>query len=408
MIKSNIWDATGDPVIDGKMADIADYLKIAHNGRGADPEKFMQSEYGQEYGKLIKMGFEFEEDPTGKAINDFYSTLKLNRHMYENDDYYKRWLLISPKELETESAKGKRYPLVFVNHGGSVPIPTDEFQCGWWKVAADERIMVVMLQNTNWENVERVMDILEKIYPVDTERIYMTGESQGGYEVTSALFRMPERLASVVTCGNDIWRDWDNFNVNFTDEEKKNLKETLVPFMQIVGQYEASSFAPVNDWYARKDWGRHADNSHTYIDPRRDDDRDPTHIVGGKRAFSNLPEPPEGKDKHEWMIQRLNTRMDSLGCAPRDSEKCISYLNSTNDELHKNIGFYGDREQTMNFYGYNHWRVDIDNKDGLNAFRYVVVENSGHHWPVMAAKLGWDFMKQFKRNSQSGKIEKIK
>ncbi|WP_461216065.1 hypothetical protein [Lacticaseibacillus sp. GG6-2] len=312
--------------------------------------------------------------------------------------------MITPQELETESAKGKKYPLVFAHHGGSVPIPTDEFQCGWWQVAADERIMVVMLQNTNWENVQRVLNILEELYPVDSERVYMTGESQGGYEVTSALFRMPERLAAVVTCGNDIWRDWDNFNVNFTSKEKKHLKDTFVPFMQIVGQYEASSFAPVNDWYPRKDWGRSADSTHTYQDPRRDDSKDPTHIVGGKRPFSNLPEPPDGADKHEWMIDRLNMRMDSLGCAPRDVATCIAYLDNPENDLHKVIGFYGDKEQTLQFFGYKHWRLDINNIDGLDAFRYIVVENSGHHWPVMAAKLSWNFMKQFKRDSTTGKI----
>lgn len=404
MSQDNIWTSTGDTVLDGKMADVAEYLRLAHNGRGADPEAFMRSSYGQRYGQLIERGFQYEEDPTGPAVTAFYAELGLNRQMYENDDYYRRWLLITPKELETEAGHGKTYPVVFVHHGGSVPVPTDEFQSGWWQVAADERIMVVMLQNTNWENVQRILNQLEALYPVDAERVYMTGESQGGYEVTSALFRMPERITAAVTCGNDIWRDWDNFNVPFTDEEKKHLKDTFVPFMQIVGQYEASSFAPVNDWYARKDWGRHADASHTYVDPRRDDSHDPTHIVGGQRPFSNLPEPPAGVDKHAWMIDRLNTRLTSLGCAPRDVATCLSYLENPEVDLHKAIGFYGDQEQTMTFYDYKHWRLDINNCDGLDAFRYVVVENSGHHWPVMAAKLGWDFMKQFRRNHETGQV----
>jgi len=104
------------------------------------------------------------------------------------------------------------------------------------------------------------------------------------------------------------------------------------------------------------------------------------------------------------MIDRLNTRLASLGCVPRDMATCISYLNNSEENLHKVIGFYGDKEQTMIFYGYKHWRIDINNIDGLDAFRYVVVENSGHHWPVMAAKLGWNFMKQFRRDSLTGEI----
>jgi poly(3-hydroxybutyrate) depolymerase len=399
--------------MDGKLADIADYLHVAHNG-GADINAFIASDYGNEYKKLLELGFGFEEDPTGPAVNAWYAKRGLNRHMFQNGDFYTRWLLIAPKEMETEAAKGAKYPVVFANHGGFVPVPTDEFQCGWPQVAAAERIIVVMAQNTNWENISRILDRLEELYPIDTERVYMTGESQGGYEVTSALFRMPERITAVTNCGNDIWRDYDNFNVTFSQAEINNLKATFVPFMEVVGQYEASCFAPVNDWGPRKDWGRHETHEHSYIDPRRDDASDPTHIVGGRRAFSDQPAPPTGVDKHEWMISRLNQRMDSLGCEPRDAEKCIGYLTApvtgatgaidATAELHKVVGFYGDTEQTQEFYGYKHWRVDIHNADGYDAFRLVVVQNSGHHWPVMAARLAWDFFKRFHRDGATGKI----
>lgn len=399
----NIWEKTGDTKLDGKMADIADYLHVAHNG-GADIDRFMRSEYGQEYGRRIRLGFRFEEDPTGPAVNEYYARLGLRRQMFQNDGYYSRWLLITPQELETEAVNGKRYPLVFVHHGGSVPVPTDEFACGWPQLASRERIMVAMLQNTNWQNVARVLDRLIELYPVDTSRVYMTGESQGGYEVTSVLLRMPERLAAVAPCGNDIWRDWDNFNTRFTDKEYRHLKDTFVPFMEIVGQFEASNFAPVNDWAPRKDWGRPADTSHTYVDPRKDDSADPTRIVGGHRPFSDQPAPPQGADRHEWMIERLNRRMDSLGCAPRDAATCIGYLDHPDTELHHVTGFYGDEEQTLTYFGSKHWRIDIHNDRGLDAFRFVVVENAPHCWPVKAADLAWDFFRQFHRDPRTGRI----
>lgn len=401
--RQDIWAPTGDAISDGKMADILDYLHVAHNG-GADIDAFVRSDYGQAYGERIRLGFRFEEDPAGKAIDEHYAGLGLKRRMMQNDDYYQRWILITPEEMEREAATGRRFPLVFVNHGGFVPIPTDEFASGWPQVAAKERIIVVMLQNTNWQNVRRVLDRLVELCPVDVERVYMTGESQGGYQVTSAMFRMPERLAAVAPCGNDIWRDWDNFNTPFTDEEYARLKRTFVPFMQVVGQYEASNFAPVNDWGPRKNWGRKEDTSHTYRDPRRDDERDPTHIVGGRRAFSDQPAPPEGADKHEWMIERLNKRMDSLGCAPRDAATCISYLDQADSELHRVVGFYGDEERTEIHYSAKHWTVDIRNADGIDAFRYVVAENAPHCWPLMAAELAWDFFRQFRRDAATGAI----
>ncbi|MBW3090022.1 hypothetical protein [Bifidobacterium miconisargentati] len=403
MNQQDIWAPTGDAVMDGKMADALDYLHVAHNG-GADIEAFVRSEYGQEHGRLVRLGFEFEEDPTGEAVRAYYDGLGLDRVMFENEDYYRRWILITPKELASEAAKGRRYPLVFAHHGGSVPVPNDEFACGMPQIAADERIMVAMLQDTNWGNVRRVLDRIEELYPVDRERVYLMGESQGGYEVTSALFRMPERITAVAPCGNDIWRDWDNFNIRFTDGEYRRLKETFVPVMQVVGQYEASNFAPVNDWAPRKDWGRPAASAHTYRDPRRDDQRDPTRIVGGHRAFSDQPAPPEGADRHEWMIERLNRRMDSLGCTPRDPATCISYLTEPDSELHRVVGFYGDEERVREYYGYKHWMVDIRNSDGMDAFRYVVAENAPHCWPVMAGRLAWEFFRQFRRDERTGLI----
>lgn len=173
--------------------------------------------------------------------------------------------------------------------------------------------------------------------------------------------------------------------------------------MQIVGCCEASSFVPVNDWKPRKDWGRES-GGEPYVNPRRDDEKDPTRIHGGRRRFSDLPEPPEGVDKHRWMMERLNMRMDSLGCEQRDENQCIGYLDMPEDEFHHVLGFYGDEEKIEYYYGYKHYTVNIWNRDGINAFRYVAVENSPHWVPVMTGPLVWDFFRQFRRDQVTGKI----
>ncbi|MAM53927.1 MAG: hypothetical protein CMH35_03615 [Microbacterium sp.] len=398
------WTAAGhpDPRLGAKLEAEAGYLRVAHNG-GADIDAFLESEYGQAYAEALERGFRFEEDPTGPAVDEDYRSLGLRRQMFENSDYYRRWLIITPRELESEAAKGRRYPVVFVNHGGFSSISADEFAAGFPQVAARERVVIVMLQNTNWRNTERVLDLITELYPVDTERVYLVGESQGGYQVTSTLLRIPERITAVVTCGNDIWRDWDNVNEPFTPAEVARLTEPLVPFMQINGQYEASSFAPVNDWRPRKNWGKERDVE-PYRDPRRDDERDPTRNARGPRRFSNQAEPPEGVDRHDWMLERLNRRMTSLQSAPRDAATCIDYLRDADSELHRVLGFYGDRERTEILLGAKHWIADIDTADGMHVFRYVVVENAPHAWPVTAGDLSWDFLKQYRRDTETGRI----
>jgi pimeloyl-ACP methyl ester carboxylesterase len=396
------WSRKSNPETGAKLEAELEYLRLAHNG-GADIDLFIQSEYGDAYADALELGHRFEEDPTGLAIEEYYRSLGLRRQMFENTDYYTRWLLITPLEMETEAAKGRRYPVVFVNHGGFASISADEFIAGFPDIAASERVIIAMLQNTNVDNTLRVLDRLIELFPVDAERVYLVGESQGGYQATSTYFRAPERFAAVVTCGNDIWRDWDNVNTRFTENEVANVTETFVPFAQVVGQFEASSFAPVNDWAPRKDWGREPMLT-PYRDPRRNDDVDPTRNANGPRRFSNQPEPPSGMDKHEWMLTRLNNRMASLRAAPRDPATCIGYLDGADTELHRVLGFYGDRERTESILGARHWIADIDNEDGLLAFRYVVIENAPHAWPVTAGALSWDFMKQYRRDTATGRI----
>lgn len=378
------------------------YLRVAHNGN-ADIDAFINSEYGERIARFLHTRFLYEEDPMGEDALQYFRTLGLKKEIFENEDYYTRWEILTPLRMYEPSDSGRKYPLVVANHGGSNAIETEEFCFGFPEIAAQEGFMVLYLQNTNWQNVNRVLQLIKKQYPVDEERVYITGYSQGGYQATSTYFRIPEKFAAAAPCGNDIFRTYDNFNVPYTEEEFRNLKEIFVPIMQVVGCCEASSFVPVNDWKPRKDWGTEG-CSELYKDPRRNDEKDPTRIKGGKRRFSNMPVPPEGVDKHEWMISRLNLRMETLGCEPRDPKRCIAYLETPEDELHHILGFYGDEEKIETYYGYKHYISNIWNKDRINAFRFVAIENSPHWTPATMGMLVWDFFKRFRRDKHTGKI----
>lgn len=89
---------------------------------------------------------------------------------------------------------------------------------------------------------------------------------------------------------------------------------------------------------------------------------------------------------------------------PRDADTCIGYLEHPDSELHQVIGFYGDDERTELHYGAKHWMLDIHNRSGIDALRYVVVENAPHCWPVAAAELSWQFFRQFRRDIATGRI----
>lgn len=412
------WHQEDNGPFADKFRSFHQYLSVAHNGM-MDLRGFLGSEYGTEFAKRLELRFRYEDNAMGAETLAYYESLGMKKEMFRGEDYYERWVLLTPLEMYTEAGEGKKYPLVFSHHGGGASIETDEFSTGYHLIAGKEKFMVAYLQNSNWRNTLKILDEIGERYPLDSERVYVSGFSQGGYQTHSLYFRAPERLAAVAPCGNDIMRYWDNDDVPYTQEEMEHLKETFLPFFQMTGAVEASSFVPLTNWRPRKDWND-VGNPETHLDPRKNDDQDPTRIHDPNRGYRDParlrkkqghswsqctpPTPPVGRDIHDWMMERINTRMWLLDCAPRDPDTCIGYRLKPEDKLHHTIGIYGDREETRCYYGYRHDVVDIDNADGIHAFRYVTVENSPH-WPyLMMGSMAWEFFRQFRRDSKTGKI----
>lgn len=412
-----LWSKETNPETGEKFEAFLKYLKVAHNG-SMDVEGFLHSGYGREFARRLQVRFTYEGDAMGAEAEKYYRSIGLKKELFELDDYYERWSLFTPLEMEA-AEKGKLYPLVFSHHGGGSSIETDEFSSGYMQIAGREKFMVAFLQNSNWENTLRILDFIAQNYPLDRERVYISGFSQGGYQTHSLYFRAPERVTAVAPCGNDIFRPWDNFDILYTEAEMEHLREVFVPFFQMTGVVEASGFVPLTGWRPRKDWND-VGNPETFTDPRKNDDLDPTRMHDPNRGFKDPsrlrmkvgntwsqctpPTPPEGVEIFDWMMGRINRRMWLLGCEPRDKERCRSFQDTPEDELHHVLGIYGDRERTEVHYGYKHYTVDMWNRDGIHAFRYVSVENCPH-WPyLMMGELAWNFFKQFWRDSATGRI----
>ncbi len=383
------WSRKTNPETGAKFEAWKKHLDGAHDGT-FDIEKFCASEYGGIMAGLADCRFRFEDDPMGEACLNYYRVHGVKKEMFETENFYTRWALFTPVEMEEEAAKGRRYPLVIQNHGGGNSIEVDEFGTNFTHMVATEKIIVMMAQNTNWQNIGRIMDILEEKYPIDTERVYITGYSQGGETTESAAMRMPKRFAAIAPCGCFVFRTFDNLNVRYTIEEAEIFHETKIPMMMVIEGNGISRYAPVNDWYGRPDWSSKAH-----------DPEDPTN-PNGYKAERNNPRP--GINTHRWMLGRLNMLMMMQGLEQRDANRCISYLLTDDDELHHRVGFYGDEEEIRVLNGCKHYLVNMYNRDKINMLRYVVVDNSPH-WPTgLMAELTWDFFKQFKRDKETGRL----
>ena len=390
------WSTKTNPETGAKFEHFRLYMECTHNGN-ADVPTLLASDYGKELTRLLELRFRFEEkDPMGPEYLEYYQSIGIRKQMFETDDFFTRWALFTPRELE----EGRKYPLIVWHHGGKESIEDEEFITHLIPMAATEKFTVLMAQNTNWDNIERLIDLVGENIPLDKERVYMGGFSQGSRVTGAAMLRMPERLAAAALNGGPVFDITDNFSAPYTLAEVERLTAAFVPYMQLQNQCDVSNCVPLNHYETRRETP-HIDN-HYYINPGYDRMKDPTYLPDG--ITHERINPPQNYDVHYWLMDLLNLRMATLGCAFRDAETCIGYRDTPEDELHHVVGCYGDRERIEELYGVKHYMIDIFNRDGIDAFRYIVVANTNHWPPVTTGELIWDFFKQFRRDSATGKI----
>ena len=370
-------------------------FETSHNGN-CDIPKLLTTEYGQKMKEAAMLRFAFEEAPCGPDCIEYYRALGIRKDLFDNGNFYERYSVFSPQRAES----GRKYPLVFWNHGGGNPIETDEFSIHIAQMAQLEQIIVCMLQTTNANCIDMAIDRLSELYPIDLERIYVMGYSQGGQAAHAALVRIPERLAGVCAAGCDAFPLWDNLDIRFTVEELDHLRDVFVPVLQAAGQFEFLNLLPHNHWENIYLW-KNGVGVNPWINPRFDLANDPTNPPG-KRA--DKPKPPTHTDPDRWKLWKLNLRLWTQGCVAVNPNCCLSYADEAPDSLHHILGFYGDREETRELLGVKHFISDTYRPDGMLGYRYIGVENSPHWPPLLLGELAWEFFRNFRRDSVTGRI----
>ena len=390
------WSKEKNPESGAAFEHFRHYMECTNNGT-LDVDALLTTEYGRKLTELLALRFRYERlDPMSEECLEYYKSIGIRKTMYETEDFFTRWALFTPAELE----KGKKYPLIIWNKGGKEAIEDEEYSMTLIPMAAKEKFMVVMAQNTNWDNLDHIIETVGNYAPVDRERLYMGGFSQGGRVTGSAMMRIPEKITAALLNGGPVFDTTDNHNVSYTISEIEHLTTVFVPFMQLQNQCDVSNCSPLNIYRKRKNTPKV--NNNYYINPSYDFMKDPTYCSDGiTRERIN---PPEGGDPDVWLMNLLNLRLGTLGCKFRDPDICRSYADIPEDELHHAVGFYGDYEKIEEIYGLKHYRVDIYNRDNIDAFRYIVVANTNHWPPVTLGELMWDFFRQFRRDSVTGKI----
>ncbi|MCB1234297.1 MAG: prolyl oligopeptidase family serine peptidase [Verrucomicrobiae bacterium] len=126
-----------------------------------------------------------------------------------------KYLLQLPESYDAPENADKKWPLLVFLHGAGERGDNLELlkKHGPPKlIAAGRRFPAIVVspqcpENGWWpeEPVMEFLDSLEKTYRVDTDRVYLTGLSMGGYGTWAFASRAPERFAAAVPiCGGGV------------------------------------------------------------------------------------------------------------------------------------------------------------------------------------------------------------
>ncbi|TAE74104.1 MAG: phospholipase [Bacteroidetes bacterium] len=159
---------------------------------------------------------------------------EFSRHIFEGKELKTPYRLLVPKNFDTLNfqKEKQKYPLVIFLHGSGERgetnlVPLTHFapyvleeeirtkypcfvmiaQCPkdkkWietdWKLASHTQPKEI---SSVLDNVLKISELIEKKYPIDTQKIYITGLSMGGFGVWDLIARVPEKFAAAVpVCG---------------------------------------------------------------------------------------------------------------------------------------------------------------------------------------------------------------
>jgi pimeloyl-ACP methyl ester carboxylesterase len=190
------------------------------------------------HGEDVPMSWEEYELRTGYHWRDEGHQARQNR--------FKRWNSFVPVSA-FDPDNTRKYPVVFVLHGGFNPISIID---GWgWVQEAAKREWIVIAPSIELDDViEEILEEAKALYPVDESRVYVAGFSYGGYMSNLLGNKRPDLFAAVAPCGAPIS---DGFcekaigpepQLPFDGKPRAIKMGTCMPVINIYGNLDGNRF----------------------------------------------------------------------------------------------------------------------------------------------------------------------
>ena len=211
------------------------------------------------------------------------------------------------------------------------------------------------------ELLAKIMDEVIGHYPVDTSRIYITGQSHNGYLALDFACRHIDRITAIATLNDRhgiASPYYAHESVPVTDEMVEVFKANELPLINICGQIE-----------------------------------------------NVFPHTEPGTKAREQAIDAYRRRLAAFNCPEKTVQEVEAALESKDLAERKN-GVPADHTEVRYVMGHEVYIADVYNNAGKHHLRFAALDNLPHMITPQMAELSWEFLRRFARN-ENGRIVEI-
>ena len=233
-----------------------------------------------------------------------------------------------------------------------------QFYYNFLDLAAQGNYMILFFALELPDDNDLLIDIIkeaEQEYPIDSSRIYTTGQSHNGYYAFEFYRRHPDVIAAAATLADPIGLE---LGATVSGFEKPEYIESLAkydrPLININGQLE-------NRYYTA--------------------------------------EPGSELERKDAVYYQ--NRLKAFRCPEKSIEEIIN-ARTDNDYATRMNGVPSDHTEVRYIMGNEAYISDVKNKDGKWHLRFVTLENMPHMLAPQMADLAWEFMRRFARDRETG------
>ena len=281
---------------------------------------------------------------------------------------FKLWNSFVPVSAFRPENAGRKYPVVFVLHGGFNPISIID---GWgWVQEAAKREWIVIVPSIELDSiVEEILEEAKQLYPVDESRVYVCGFSYGGFTTNVYGNKRPDLVAAVAPCGAAM----DNAYC-----EKAMGPEPQEPFDGISRAAQMGTYMPIINIYGNLDGHRFPFYNYTGF----------LHYDGGPKT----------------LVDGLNHWLDTNHAEKVSLEDVMALKDSTTCSIEeKMIGvpIAPDCRETVCRDGLTHHIASFKSEDGIVRTKLMCTMNMPHWTTPEMCYQAFEFFSHFSRDPQT-------